>query len=135
MKCVIPEISYHNRDPVLSLDFQVEFILLDFQSTAPLLPTIWMLIFKQSFFLRHCKTKKFADISVNIFKKSTFFINQPSGISCTPLRPKKNFGFHVIFYIKNNDNELIKMIRKMENVKKNIQIICYLVDSEGWGSA
>ena len=23
MKCVIPEISYHNRDPVLSVDFQV----------------------------------------------------------------------------------------------------------------
>ena len=30
------------------------------------------------------------------------------------------------FYIKNNDNELIKMIRKMENVEKNIQIICVI---------
>ena len=26
MKCVIPEISYHNRDPVLSVDFQVGLI-------------------------------------------------------------------------------------------------------------
>ena len=23
MKCVIPEIAYHNRDPVLSIDFQL----------------------------------------------------------------------------------------------------------------
>jgi hypothetical protein len=23
MRCVIPEVAYHNRDPVLSIDFQV----------------------------------------------------------------------------------------------------------------
>ena len=27
MKCVIPEISYHNRDPVLSIDFQVNILI------------------------------------------------------------------------------------------------------------
>ena len=24
MRCVIPEVAYHNRDPVLSIDFQVK---------------------------------------------------------------------------------------------------------------